>query len=286
MDFEKKHQEDLQRLRGFRLLDDDFMTKVFEDISCAELLLRIILNDEGIRVLEAHSQRGIKNLQGRSVKLDILAVDSHNRVFNVEVQRSDRGAGAKRARYNSALSDANVTEPGDQYEDLNETFVIFITENDVMKAGLPIYHIDRVVRETGKLFEDEEHIIYVNSQIKDETKLGRLMHDFSCTDAKDMYNKVLADRVRYFKEDERGVEIMCREMEIMRNQAHEEGIEKGRIMQLIKQVCVKMQKFSSAEEVANDLVEQDVPLIQKIMNVAPDFAPDYNVNDIYNALKL
>ena len=286
MDFEKKHQEDLQRLRGFRLLDDDFMTKVFEDISCAELLLRIILNDEGIRVLEAHSQRGIKNLQGRSVKLDILAVDSHNRVFNVEVQRSDRGAGAKRARYNSALIDANVTEPGDQYEDLNETFVIFITENDVMKAGLPIYHIDRVVRETGKLFEDKEHIIYVNSQIKDETKLGRLMHDFSCTDAKDMYNKVLADRVRYFKEDERGVEIMCREMEIMRNQAHEEGIEKGRIMQLIKQVCVKMQKFSSAEEVANDLVEQDVPLIQKIMNVAPDFAPDYNVNDIYNALKL
>lgn len=286
MDFEKKHQEDLQRLRGFRLLDDDFMTKVFEDISCAELLLRIILNDEGIRVLEAHSQRGIKNLQGRSVKLDILAVDSHNRVFNVEVQRSDRGAGAKRTRYNSALIDANVTEPGDQYEDLNETFVIFITENDVMKAGLPIYHIDRVVRETGKLFEDEEHIIYVNSQIKDETKLGRLMHDFSCTDAKDMYNKVLADRVRYFKEDERGVEIMCREMEIMRNQAHEEGIEKGRIMQLIKQVCVKMQKFSSAEEVANDLVEQDVPLIQKIMNGAPDFAPDYNVNDIYNALKL
>ena len=79
---------------------------------------------------------------------------------------------------------------------------------------------------------------------------------------------------------------MCREMEIMRNQAHVEGIEKGRIMQLIKQVCVKMQKFSSAEEVANDLVEQDVPLIQKIMNVAPDFAPDYNVNDIYNALKL
>ena len=285
MDFEKKHQEDLQRLRGFRLLDDDFMTKVFEDISCAELLLRIILNDEGIRVLEAHSQRGIKNLQGRSVKLDILAVDSHNRVFNVEVQRSDRGAGAKRARYNSALIDANVTEPGDQYEDLNETFVIFITENDVMKAGLPIYHIDRVVRETGKLFEDEEHIIYVNSQIKDETKLGRLMHDFSCTNAKDMHNKVLADRVRYFKEDERGVAIMCREMEIMRNQAHEEGIEKGRIMQLIKQVCVKMQKFSSAEEVANDLVEQDVPLIQKIMNVAPDFAPDYNV-DIYNALKL
>ena len=143
------------------------MTKVFEDIQCAELLLRIILNDEGIHVLEVHSQRGIKNLQGRSVRLDILAIDSHGRVFNVEVQRSDKGAGAKRARYNSALIDANVTEPGDLYEALNETFVIFITENDVMKADLPIYHIDRVVKETGKLFKDEAHIIYVNSQIKD-----------------------------------------------------------------------------------------------------------------------
>ena len=148
-------------------MDDDFMTKVFEDIQCAELLLRIILNDESINVLEVHSQRGIKNLQGRSVRLDILAIDSHGRVFNVEVQRSDKGAGAKRARYNSALIDANVTEPGDLYEALNETFVIFITENDVMKADLPIYHIDRVVKETGKLFKDEAYIIYVNSQIKD-----------------------------------------------------------------------------------------------------------------------
>ena len=107
---------------------------------------------------------------------------------------------------------------------------------------------------------------------------------------KDMRNKVLADRVRYFKEDERGVAIMCREMEIMRNQAHEEGVEigikKGKMLQLIKQVCAKMQKFSSAEEIANDLVEQDVPLIQKIMDVAPNFGPDYNVDAIYKALNL
>ena len=148
----------------------------------------------------------------------------------------------------------------------------------------------KLFEETGEAFEDETRIIYVNSKIKDETKLGRLMRDFSCTNAKDMHNKALADRVRYFKEDERGVAIMCREMEIMRNQAHEEGVEigikKGRMLQLIKQVCAKMQKFSSAEEIANDLVEQDVPLIQKIMDVAPNFSPDYNVDAIYKALNL
>lgn len=79
---------------------------------------------------------------------------------------------------------------------------------------------------------------------------------------------------------------MCREMEIMRNQAYEEGVEQGSIMRLIKQVCAKMQKFSSAEEIADDLVEWDVPLIQKIMDAPSNFAPDYNVDAIYKALNL
>ena len=209
LDFEKKHEEDLQRLRGFRLLDDDFMSKVFEDTECAEFLLQIILNRDDLKVKKSNSQYNIKNLQGRTVRLDILAVDRQNRVYNIEIQRNDKGAGVKRARYNSGVIDANVTEPGEQYEKLNETYVIFITENDVLGHGLPIYHIDRVIKEIGESFGDESHIIYVNSQIKDETALGKLMHDFSCTSAKDMFYEVLADRVHYFKEDEKGVAVIC-----------------------------------------------------------------------------
>ncbi len=218
IDFVRKHKEDLQRIRDFRLMDDDFMSKVFEDKECAAFLLQIILNRDDLTVLEVHGQYDIKNLQGRSVRLDILAVDKAHRVYNIEVQRSDRGAVAKRARYNSSLLDANVTEPGDSYNALNETYVIFITENDVLKRDLPIYHIDRVVRETGEVFEDEAHIIYVNSQIKDETNLGKLMHDFSCTNPADMRYPVLADRVRYFKEDTKGVATMCKAFEEVREE--------------------------------------------------------------------
>lgn len=39
------------------------------------------------------------------------------------------------------------------------------------------------------------------------------------TEWDDMYNELMADRVRYFKEDEEGVAIMCREMEKMRDEA-------------------------------------------------------------------
>lgn len=147
----------------------------------------------------------LRILQGRSVRLDILAVDERNRAYNIEVQRSDRGASEKRARYNSSLLDANLTSSGSSYDALNEAYVIFITENDVLKAGLPIYHIHRMVEETGAVFNDQSHIIYVNSQIKDESALGKLMHDFFCTDAKDMFYPVLANRVQYFKQDAKGV---------------------------------------------------------------------------------
>ena len=52
------------------------------------------------------------------------------------------------------------------------------------------------------------------------------MHDFSCTKPQDMYYKILADRVRYFKEDKKGILTMCREMENMRKESsHEKAVE-------------------------------------------------------------
>ena len=226
IDFARKHEEDLRRLRGLRLLDDDFMQKVFEDKACTELLLQIILKRADLKVLHVNGQQDIKNLQGRSVTLDILAVDTDNKVYNIEIQRSDKGAAVKRARYNSSLLDANLTRKGDAYDALNETYVIFITENDVLRGGLPIYHINRIIEEMGKSFGDEAHIIYVNSQIKDDTALGKLMHDFTCTNPDDMNYPVLAQRVRYFKEDTKGVATMCRAFEEVREETkHEQSIE-------------------------------------------------------------
>ena len=231
LDFERKHAEDLQRLSALRLLDDDFMNKVFEDKACAEFLLQIILQRSDLKVAQVHVQHEVKNLQGRSARLDILAVDEENRVYNIEIQRDDRGASVKRARYNSSLIDANITEPGEQYENLNETYVIFITEHDVLKGGRPIYCIERTVQETGESFGDGTHILYVNAQMKDDTALGQLMHDFACTSADEMHYQILADRVRYFKEDKEGVATMCKIMEDMKNEAAKRNsIETARVL--------------------------------------------------------
>ena len=221
---DQKHQEDLQRLRGFRLLDDDFLTKCFEgDTASIELVLQIVLEKPDLKVLDVRTQVFVENLLNRSVRLDILATDSIGAKLNVEVQRSDKGAGRKRARYNSSMMDANLLKKGDDFDKLPETWVIFITENDVMGKGLPLYPIERCFLGTGERFEDGSHILYVNGAYRGDTPIGKLMHDFSCIDAADMYYRTLADRVRFFKESKEGIEIMCRAMEDMRNQTLKEG---------------------------------------------------------------
>lgn len=221
----QKHQEDLQRLRAFRLLDDDFFTKCFDgNTECIQLVLRIVLDKPDLSVVDVRTQVFVENLLNRSVRLDVLATDQVGRKFNIEIQRADKGAGRRRARYNSSMMDANLLKKGEDFESLPETFVVFITENDVIGKGRPVYPIERCFIDTGEKFEDGSHILYVNGAYRDETPIGKLMHDFACTDPSDMYYPVLAEQARFFKESEEGIAVMCKAMEDMRKQTLEEGM--------------------------------------------------------------
>ena len=227
---DQKHQEDLQRLRGFRLLDDDFLTKCFDgDTASIELVLRIVLEKPDLKVLDVRTQVFVENLLNRSVRFDILSTDSTGAKINVEIQRADKGAGRKRARYNSSMMDATLLKKGDDFDNLPETWIVFITENDVIGKGLPLYPIERCFLGTGERFEDGSHILYVNGAYRGDTPIGKLMHDFSCTNAADMYYGTLADRVRFFKESKEGILIMCKVMEDMRKESLQEGIKEGAI---------------------------------------------------------
>ena len=258
---ELQHQEDLQRIRGFRMIDDDFMNVVFDDnVEGTELLLRIILDNPTINVNSVKTQRVVKNLLGRDVWLDIDANDDTGKEYNIEIQRADRGAERKRARYHSSIMDAHLLKAGDDFSKLPESYVIFITENDVMKGGLPIYFIERVITNTGEPFNDGEHIVYVNGEDKNSsTELGRLMHDFYCTDADDMHFKQLADRVRYFKENEEGVKRMCATLEKMRDETAKKAVDQTRVqiaVNLLKEGNLSIDQIARCSMLAVDRVKE------------------------------
>lgn len=253
---EEKRQYILNRIQEMCYFDDEFMTKCLDGYPTGiELMLRIIMNDNALVVKEAQVQSVIKNLQGRSIRMDVKAIDLEKKQYDVEMQKADSGAKPKRARYNSSLMDANAILSGEDTDLLPETYVIFITENDVLEGNLAIYHIERMIKENGKLFDDKAHIIYVNGEIKDDTPLGRLMQDLSCTNPDDMNYKELADRARYFKKDKEGRKIMSKIMEEIINhekiEVAERMLERGKL---------------TKEEIAEDL---DLPL-SVVENLAND----------------
>lgn len=240
--------DDSKLLSELCLLDDEFLTACFDDdIKSTQMVLRIILEDPDMIVLSVHTQVFLANVNKRAVRLDILAIGGDGKLYNIEIQRDDSGAVRQRARFNSSMLDAKTLNKGKKFTELPETYVIFITENDIFKKGWPVYVIERCFTKTGEPFGDGSHIIYVNGACRNEdTPLGRLMHDFVCTNASDMHYKVLADRVRFFKENEKGVAVMSRMLEDMRNAAFNEGermgVKKGERMGMEKGEKIGMEK--------------------------------------------
>jgi len=197
------------------LFDDDLMSMVFDgNIPATELLLRIILNRDDITVISVVGQREFQSpvAGGRSIRLDIFAKDSTGKHYNAEVQKRPEGAHIRRARFNSSMLDSRMLKEGQEFSELRDSYMVFITQKDVFGHGIPIYTINRHFEEIDDSFDDGSHIIYVNGGYKGNDAIGKLMHDFGCKESKDMYYPELAKGVRHFKE-EGGRRIMCESVE-------------------------------------------------------------------------
>ena len=199
----------LRILKDLTIMDDIFMRNVLKDSACTEYILKVIMDQDNLKLKDQILQADYKNLQGRSSILDCIALDNSGRKYNIEFQNADSGASLKRARYHGSLVDANTLETGQVPNELPDTYIIFITTNDTLGFNLPICHINRTFVETGQSCHDQLHIIYVNSSVQDDTALGRLMHDLHCSDPHDMHSEILAQRVLELKETQKGVDIMC-----------------------------------------------------------------------------
>ena len=254
-ELESRYERYKSVIKNLTLMSDIFMRNVFKERECLEYVLQVIMGKQDLRVIDQIIQKDYKNMQGRSAVMDCVARDSEGKKFDVEIQQDNEGASPKRARYHSGLMDMNTLNPGQDFEELPESYVIFITRDDVLGYGHPIYHIDRQIKEINKAFQDEEHIIYVNSGKQDDTELGRLMHDLHCKSADEMHSPLLAKRVNELKETQRGVELMCHEMEKIYSEGMESGEKRGELK------AKKETALSMAEE------GMDVKMIARLVKV-------------------
>ncbi len=199
-------QEIVQQLN---IIDDTLFQKMAEDIEFCEELISTVMQQK-VTVKKVTPQNSVKNLQGRSVVLDALCELESGEECNVEVQKANDDDHQRRVRYNTSCITANITEPGSKFKKVPNVIGIYISKFDMFKGGKTVYHIDRVVRETGEVQDNGLQEIYVNTKIDDGTDIAELMRIFTNTDAYDFQKfPKTSRRKKQFKEGKGGNEEMC-----------------------------------------------------------------------------
>jgi len=231
----KYEDKDKERLKHLNPIDDDFLIKMAEDLSFCKEVIQIATGNPHIQVVQCEPQKVVKNLQGRSVTLDILCKDEKDDLFLVEVQKADNDDHVRRVRYNTSCVTVNVTDTGEKFQEIKDIISIYISKNDFIGKNMPdqkrraVYHVDRVVRELGTILDNGITEIYVNSKVEDGSAAARLMRVFTQDDAYD-YDVCprTSERKKYLKEDDKGVQEMCAIMDEIRNESMAEGRAEGR----------------------------------------------------------
>jgi hypothetical protein len=202
------NEEKLAEIRELRLIDDIFFEAFCESTKAVEEMLRVILEDDGLQVESVIPQSSIRNLYGRSVRLDALCILGNGSRCNIEIQRSDEDH-ERRARYNASMITVKDSEPGELFKDVKNVIVVYISENDIFKGNKTIYHVKKTLDETGETFEDGLTEIFVNTEVNDGSRIADLMACFMLPlfDNPD-FPEVTAE-VKKLKTTEGGLQTMC-----------------------------------------------------------------------------
>ena len=234
-------------------MDDNFMSICMKDnIQAVRAMLVRILGRDDINITRVETQKVLRGF-GRSVTLDVYAEDGRYTIYNEEIQNDSRGATPKRARFHCGMLDAHFLKEGQSFEELPESWVIFITRHDVLKLGKPVYTINRCIEGTGEPFKDSQHIVYVNCSAKDDgSEVWKVIHDMTCRKQAEMLIPELAETVSRFKGNKRKEEISMNMREFFKDyiDAREEAAEaKGKaefITALLKAGATTVDKIAEA----------------------------------------
>ena len=220
----------LQGVEKLTLFHDTFMKVVLNDLEVCQYVIRILMDDPTIEIVDVRNQYRLARLTSKDSILDILAEDSRGRFYNLEIQRDTTPDHPRRTRLYGAMVDGEYLQKGEDYDAMPEVYVIYISRTDLWKMGrmeTPVKKYLEGQREDEQ-YDDGQHVIYVNAAVDEGSKKAALLHYFKTADPDDMSQGPLSRRVRYLKREEGGLNEMCEYSQRIYNGGKEEGLALGR----------------------------------------------------------
>ena len=289
-------------------ITDNFMfSKVMQNKELCRQFLEMVMGVKIKEITFPEYERTIDiRYDAKSIRLDVILEDEGHTVYNLEMQATSRDYLNKRTRYYQDLIDLDLLEKGQSYGELNRSIIIFVCTFDPFGKGRHIYSFENRCKEDLSLaLGDETEKIFINTvgRMDDiEEEFQNLMDFFNGMSPKGSFANALQAEVSKVKKSQEWrreymtLQILMddarrEERKIGREEGREEGRvegrEEGRVegadKHLIEQVCKKLARRLSAEEIADNL-EEDISRIKEIIEVAETFAPQYDVEQIYEKM--
>ncbi|MBR1938749.1 MAG: Rpn family recombination-promoting nuclease/putative transposase, partial [Spirochaetales bacterium] len=244
-------------INNLTLMDDKFFRFFFKDNPEAlEDVISACLGEEGLKVERMNTQDDIVNLYGHSIIFDAKVITKDGRHIDVEVQNGhfDERLKCRMQYYRSAL-EFNSLERNVDYENMKDTYVIFILDNDPLEMGAEKYSTEDVVvfQPYNQSIKAKSHIVLINGKTNSDSAIGKLVKDFRCKDSENMQYNSLRERMKNIRKPE-VIETMQSELDKIYEEEYEERLEKRFAM-------------GREEGIATGREEEKSAIVQKMKNV-------------------
>ncbi|OUN33854.1 hypothetical protein B5G27_10215 [Lachnoclostridium sp. An76] len=253
----------LKDLEQLTLLSDVFMSVVLSDRNACQHVIRILMDDPGIELVSVRTQYVISKVISHGARLDVLAEDKKGVICHLEIEGADVADHARRTRFYGSVTDGEFLRKGRDYNELPERYIFYISRKDIWKDGYTVYEEEKRFRQTGKKHNDGSHLIYVNAEIDDGSRIAKLMKYFKTADPFDDSEGELSKRVRFLKTEEGGIEIMCEIMERIREEGRESGMKESH-----KKTAWNLEKMGMPLDTIAKVVEEDVSVVRQWLKSA------------------
>ena len=224
-----------RKFKDLTIRDAFMFAAVMSDSEICRRVLELALK---IPISEVHVQTEktmAYHPEYHGVRLDVYAADTDRTRFNVEMQVKLQKFLPKRSRYYHDQIDMDALLTGVSYENLPDTYVIFICDFDPFDDGLYRYSTGTYCEETGNRVNDGVETVYLNAPGKNRKDIPEELLQFldyvkntgrrEVISTTDLFVRHLQDTIDKIKLD-RGMEerYMLLE-EMMRNEKKEGNIE-------------------------------------------------------------
>ena len=285
-----------ERWEDLTLANNFIFCKVMENNpDLCKKLLELLLHIKIDRLEKPQSEKFFQeSLASKSVRFDVYTKDS-KRIFDIEIQTINKNNLPRRSRYYQSIIDVNNLDSGVNYNELKDTYIIFICLNDLFKKGLPVYSFENICAEDNTLkLGDGTYKIFFNARECDKMKTAEEKAFFNFikgsrpdTDfTRQLSEKLLLakNNLMWRKEYMTFKEQFYEEFEEARKAGHsagmKEGINEGRregIEEGIKEGQLKKAEETALNAIKLGLAPEQISLItelplEKVLSIKNDAA--------------